>query len=197
MFTGIIEGMGTIESIEGGVMEISPPWPVSEFRIGQSLAVDGCCLTVVKAQDHRLAFDLSPETFDRTTFGDRAVGDAVNLERGLKFGDALDGHLVSGHIDTKGSIRSITDLPEGNREYWINVPQDRMHWLAEKGSVSINGISLTVCDMDDQGFSLFIIPHTLKVTTLGGQKVGDSVNVEFDLMAKYIERFLEKHPKFN
>ena len=172
MFTGIIEGLGTIHSVEGGGMAIETPWPKEDFRVGQSIAVDGCCLTVVRITDQAIAFDLSPETFDRTTFGTHKIGDSVNLERGLKFGDALDGHLVSGHIDTKGTVRSIRNLDDGNKEFWVDVPKDRLRWLAEKGSVSINGISLTVCDIDDSGFSLFIIPHHIERHNAGKARKG-------------------------
>lgn len=190
MFSGIVETTGVVRTCEGGRLVVSVPWPESDLRIGQSIAVSGCCLTVVRIQEGTVEFDVSPETFDRTTFGVLRTGNQVNLERGLRLGDALDGHMVSGHVDTKGGVRKIRELADGCREFWFDVPSSCLRWVVEKGCVSVDGISLTVCGVDVRGFSVVLIPHTLAITTFGECREGDQVNVEFDLLAKYVEKLL-------
>jgi len=190
MFCGIVETTGSVRLAHGGKLTIEVPWNAKELKIGQSVAVDGCCLTIVEIKNGAITFDVSPETVARTTFGRLKPGDRVNLERGMKLGDSIDGHLVSGHIDCKGSLRSRGELADGAWSFWFTVPARNLRWLAEKGSIAIDGVSLTVNDLDAHGFSVCLIPHTLEVTTLGGRKAGDEVNLEFDLIAKYVERLL-------
>jgi riboflavin synthase len=194
MFTGIIETTGKVISREQGRFWIEVPWKKEELHVGQSISVDGCCLTIVEINSNQqILFDLSPETLDRTIFGIKKAQDQVNLERSMKLGGSLDGHMVTGHIDTRGQVRSveITDSA-GSKKMWFDVPRSFNHWLMNKGSASVDGISLTVNDVDEKGFSVALIPHTLMVTTLGLRKKGDTVNLEFDLIAKYVERIVRE-----
>lgn len=192
MFTGIVETAGKLRELTRGRMRIRTPWRGKELHIGQSIAVDGCCLTIVKVQGSDIEFDLSPETLKRTVFGVKKTGDLVNLERSMKLNGALDGHLVTGHIDTRGTVRSVRKLEDGvSVEVWVDVPTRFHHWLIEKGSVSVDGVSLTVVGVDRKGFSMVLIPHTLEITSLHTWRKGDRVNVEFDLIAKYVERILK------
>ncbi len=188
MFTGIVETAAAAQSCDHGRLVISNPWSARDLHVGQSISVAGCCLTVVEFDGKSIAFDVSPETLNRTKFCKIRKGDLINLERGLKIGDALDGHLVTGHIDSTGRVRSIENLDLGARNYWVDA--ESLRWIVEKGSVSIDGVSLTVNNVDRNGFSFVLIPHTLSITSLGALKPGDTVNIEFDLVAKYIERIL-------
>ncbi|MFH1018620.1 MAG: riboflavin synthase [Pseudomonadota bacterium] len=188
MFTGIVETAASAQSCDNGRLIISNPWSVPELHLGQSVSVAGCCLTVVEFSNDRIAFDVSPETLARTKFRGIRNGDPVNLERGLKIGDALDGHLVTGHVDATGTVRSVENLDLDAKRIWVDA--ESLRWIVEKGSVSIDGVSLTVNDVDDHGFSFVLIPHTLSITSLSSLKPSDLVNIEFDLVAKYIERIL-------
>ena len=193
MFTGIIEDPGTVHQIkhsnDGAVIIIRTALPTTQISIGESIAVSGCCLTVVRKSRGNIAMDVSAETLRRTILGGLKPGDRVNLERCLTLNKLLGGHLVSGHVDGIGRIVAIK--PEGDSKlYTFEVPLNAARYLVEKGSVAIDGISLTVFSIRGRRFSCELIPHTLKVTTLGFRKPGDKVNIESDMMAKYVERIL-------
>jgi len=161
--------------------------PTAEIAIGDSVAVNGACLTVTASTLRSLTFDVSPESLSRTTIGKLCSGSAVNLERALKLGDRLGGHIVSGHIDCAGQlVRS--ENRAGNHQLQFTLPPAHARYLVEKGSVTIDGISLTVNTVSQNGFSVNIIPHTYSSTTLGQLKVGDRVNLETDIIGKYVER---------
>ena len=192
MFTGIIEGTGRINKIErtgaGATINLSAGFSVEELKIGESIAINGVCLTVIKCDADGLVVELSPETLAKTSFQRIACGAKVNLERPLRLNDRLGGHLVSGHVDGVG--RLVGKRNEGNSVVMeFSVPSEFCKYLIPKGSVAIDGISLTVVEIHGNQFTVAVIPHTLEVTILGDKKIGDEVNLEFDLVAKYIERF--------
>ncbi len=193
MFTGLVQSLATVQEItpEGpGVrLTIAEPTIAGSATLGDSIAINGCCLTVVAIDQGALAFEAGPETLLRTTLGKLTVGDSVNLEISLCMGDTLGGHLVSGHIDGVGSVDQRQDDAEWST-FWICVPGELTRQMASKGSVAVDGVSLTLVDVEDERFSVALIPHTLQVTTLGSRKVGDRVNLETDLLAKYVERQL-------
>ena len=205
MFTGIIEDLGTVEEIKrthkGAVIVLATALPLARISIGDSIAVNGACLTVVRKRPDEgrgrsakksagtIAMDVSAETLRRTTLGTLTAGDRVNLERCLTLNKLLGGHLVSGHVDGVGRIVAIK--PEGDSQlYTFEVPSAQARYLVEKGSVAIDGISLTVFAIIGRRFSVALIPHTLKLTTLGGKGPGAAVNVESDMLVKYVERIL-------
>lgn len=193
MFTGIIEQMGAIVSVERGsgavVLTVAADGRLDGAKVGDSICVSGACLTVTEIQGSRFSVDVSPETISRTTFAQASVGTRVNLERALRLSDRLDGHLVSGHIDGTGRIRRIRQ--EGNAIIvTFEADGPMMRYIVEKGSVAIDGISLTVNRCEGVRFSTSIIPHTAKITTIGVKGVGDLVNIETDIVGKYIERFV-------
>lgn len=193
MFTGIIEDLGTVDRItrsgDGAVISIRSGLPTAGIAIGESIAVSGCCLTVVRKARGSLAMDISAETLRRTTLGELKPGDRVNLERCLTLNKLLGGHLVSGHVDGIGRIVSIK--PEGDsRLYTFEVGSDQSRYLVEKGSVALDGVSLTVFGIRGARFRVALIPHTLKVTTLGLKNVGSRLNIESDMLVKYVERIL-------
>ena len=195
MFTGIIEDLGTIQQIkqssDGAVISIRTGLPTAEIAIGESIAVSGCCLTVVRRARNSLSMDVSTETLRRTTLGGLKSGDRVNLERCLTLNKLLGGHLVSGHVDGIGRIVSIK--PEGDsRLYTFEIGGGESRYLVEKGSVALDGISLTVFGIRGRRFNVALIPHTLKMTTLGYKEVGAPVNVESDMLVKYVERMLSE-----
>jgi riboflavin synthase len=191
LFTGIIEDLGTIErlnqSADGAVVTIRTRLPLARIAIGESIAVNGCCLTVTKKARGAFTMDVSPESLRRTVLGALKVGDRVNLERCLTLEKLLGGHMVSGHVDGVGRIVSIS--PEGDsRLYTFAAPPGVARYLVEKGSVAIDGISLTVFAIRKNRFSVALIPHTLKMTTLGFKQPGAAVNLESDMLVKYVER---------
>ncbi|HUY17845.1 MAG TPA: riboflavin synthase [Candidatus Binataceae bacterium] len=193
MFTGIIEDLGTIESRrgseQGAVVTIRTALPVSRLKIGDSIAVNGACLTVIKKGRGTIAMDVSAETLRRTTLGGLAAGDPVNLERCLTLDKLVGGHLVSGHVDSVGRVVAIE--PEGDsRLFTFEVAAEQARYLIEKGSVAIDGVSLTVFAIDGRRFRCALIPHTLRMTTLGHRQPGAPVNIESDMIAKYVERIL-------
>ncbi len=194
MFTGLVQSLATVKAIlpEGpGVrLVIADSMIALRSAVGDSIAVNGCCLTVVSVDDESFAFEAGAETLQRTTLGDLAPGDRVNLETSLKMGDELGGHLVTGHIDAVGTVDDRQDDEEWST-IWVQVPGDLMRQMASKGSVAVDGVSLTLVDVDDRRFSVALIPHTLHVTTLGSRHVGDRVNLETDVLAKYVHRQLE------
>jgi len=194
MFTGLVEALGKVERLTGdgaGLhLVIAEARIAPELALGESVAVNGTCLTVVERDAATFRFQVGPETLERTNLGDLAVGDAVNLERSLRLGDRLGGHLVQGHIDGIGQIVSRTR--QGDWEVvWFQCPPELAAQMVRKGSLAVDGISLTLVDVTRDGFSVALIPHTLAVTTLGRKGAGATVNVETDLFAKYVWKCLE------
>ena len=194
MFTGIIKAKGSIGAIEkrGGDVRLrvtTPDLPWSEYEIGDSIAVNGVCLTAVRLLDNGFDTDVSVETLDVTTLKQLAVGDAVNLEPALRVGDALGGHLVSGHVDGIGRMTARSDDARSIR-MTFEVPGELSRYIAKKGSVCVDGVSLTINEVSGNTFGLNIIPHTAEVTTMGAYEAGTAVNIEVDLLARYIERML-------
>ena len=195
MFTGLIQDIGQIQSVErkeGGLsLIISTRCDLKSAKVGDSIAVDGVCLTIVKLSGRTFAVEVSPETIQRTNLSTVREGQRVNLEMALKMSDPLGGHLVSGHVDGTGEIMAI--VPEGNSfRYRFRVDPEISHYLIEKGSVAVDGISLTVAECGREEFSVSVIPHTAAATTLGKKRAGDRVNVEYDLIAKYVEKFVRQ-----
>jgi riboflavin synthase len=193
MFTGIIEGFGTIREIrsegQGKRMTVDADFFLEQTRIGDSICVSGACLTVVMIDVKRFRVDVSPETLTKTTFGNAKIGDRVNLERALRLSDRIDGHLVSGHIDGIGTITLKQNI--GNAIIVsFKVPEVISHYMIQKGSVAVDGISLTINNCGHDSFDVSIIPHTAKLTTIGFKKAGDLVNIETDMIGKYVERFV-------
>ena len=193
MFTGIIEGPGTISGIkqsgQSRRMAVNADYALDSTKIGDSIAVNGACLTVVSFSGSRFEVDVSPETVAKTTLGKAKIGDRVNLERALRISDRIDGHLVSGHIDGIGTIKS-RKTQENAIIITFNIPKTVAYYIIKKGSVAVDGISLTVNECDHESFQVSIIPHTAKLTTFGFKKISDSVNVETDMIGKYVERFV-------
>ena len=192
MFTGIIEGLGTVKSLTraaGGLrMGIEADFSVDKIKIGDSIAVSGACLTLVHFQDNIFEVDVAPETLVKTTLGKAKRGDKVNLERALRLGDRLDGHMVTGHVDGVGVVKAKRPLANAML-FAFGVPEALIRYIVQKGSVAVDGISLTVNACKRGAFDVSIIPHTAKMTTMGFKKVGDSVNIETDIIGKYVERF--------
>jgi riboflavin synthase len=178
VFTGIVLERARIASFDDGRLVVESDVAAS---IGDSVAVDGVCLTVVEARDGRLGFDVVPETLRRV----KPFGDEVNLEPALRAGEPLGGHYVQGHVDGLGTVRSVDPV-------WIDADPELLRYVVEKGSITVEGVSLTVAALDDQGFAVALVPHTLEVTTLGRLAVGDRVNLETDVLAKYVERLLHR-----
>lgn len=198
MFTGIVRELGEVERIEasadGARLTIRAPETASRVRVGDSVAINGVCLTVVRKEGDGLWFDAVQETLRRSNLGTLQPGDRVNLEDALRVGDALGGHFVQGHVDTTGTVQRL--VPQGNAVVMVvRVGEEWMRYLVPKGSVAIDGVSLTVVDVGTSDFSVWLIPHTRMVTTLGLRQPGDAVNVEFDMLAKYIENLLQARQK--
>lgn len=195
MFTGLVQQLAEVAKIvpePGGVrLVIRAPGLAAQAEIGASIATNGCCLTVVAIDGDCLSFQAGEETLSRTNLGQLAAGDRVNLEGSLQLGDELGGHLVTGHIDGLGTVDERDDNAEW-ATFWFRVPRDLTRQMASKGSVAVDGVSLTLVDVEDERFSVALIPHTLGVTTLGSRQVGDSVNIETDVLAKYVERQLSR-----
>jgi riboflavin synthase alpha subunit len=193
VFTGIVQELGRVASVEqadGGVrLVVEAPQTARNAHIGDSVAVSGVCLTVTAAQNGGLAFDAVPETIRRSSLAELTTGQAVNLEPALRAGDPLGGHYVQGHVDGVGTVRSVESEGDGRR-LWIDTPTGLLRYLVEKGSVAVEGVSLTVAALDDAGFAVALVPHTLDVTTLGRAGPGDSLNLEVDVLTKYVERLV-------
>jgi len=192
VFTGIIEGQGTVTAIAkdgDAVLTIDAPAIVDDLKLGDSVAINGTCLTVTAQDGSRLSFDVMPQTLRLTSLGTLQAGDRVNLERALKAGGRLDGHIVQGHVDGVARLRSRTPGPRWD-ELRFDLPADLLRYVCPQGSIAVAGVSLTVTGVDDDGFAVALIPTTLAVTTLGDLKVGDPVNIEVDILGKYVERLL-------
>jgi riboflavin synthase len=189
MFTGIVREVGRVEAFDGSQLVLAANATAPGVAVGDSVAVAGVCLTVVEAEGGRVAFDVVPETLARTALGRLETGDAVNLEPSLRVGDPLGGHVVQGHVDVVGRVRSV--VPEGEgRRMWVDAPPQLLGYCLEKGSIAVDGVSLTVAALDDEGFEVALIPHTLAVTTLGRLEPGAEVNLEADVLAKVVERLV-------
>lgn len=195
MFTGIVEGTGTVAALaaaadgSGARLEVEASWLAGELRLGESVAVNGCCVTVAEPAAAGFAADLVAETLRRTALGGLAAGARVNLERPLALGGRLGGHLVQGHVD--GVAKLLDRAPVGDgEEVRIELPPDLERYVVEKGSIAVDGVSLTVAGVGPGWFSVALVPHTLEVTTLGDRRPGDPVQLEVDVVAKYVERLV-------
>ena len=189
MFTGIVLEVGTVAAFDGSRLVVEAAETVADAAVGDSVSVAGACLTVVEVEEGRLAFDVVPETLSRTVLGRLKAGSRVNLEPALRVGDRLGGHVVQGHVDAVGLVRSVE--PEGDgRSLWIDAPDTVLGYCIEKGSIAVDGVSLTIAAFDDDGFEVALIPHTLAVTTLGRLEPGDDVNLEADVLGKVVERLV-------
>jgi riboflavin synthase len=198
MFTGLIEDLGTVRELRGSAdnarLTVATAIPMAELELGESIAVNGICLTVVTFGDGCFSADVSPETLDRSNLATLAPGGRVNLERALRLGARLGGHLVSGHVDAVATL--VAQVRDGNTlRLTFRLPAAVNRYVVEKGSVAIDGISLTVNSVTDETFAVAVIPHTLAMTTLKEGRVGSRVNIETDLIGKYVERLLGRAPR--
>jgi len=195
VFTGLVEGLATVADVipepPGVRLVIELPASSRPATLGASIALNGCCLTAVAVDGQRLAFQAGEETLSRTNLGELAAGGVVNFERSLKLGDELGGHLVTGHIDGVGIVDRRVDDDDWCT-MWFRAPQPLMTQLASKGSIAVDGVSLTLVDVEDDRFSVALIPHTLTITTLGRRTISHRVNLETDVLAKYVERQLSR-----
>lgn len=195
LFTGLVEEKGTIESVSesSGTADIKVRAATvsQDAEMGASVAINGCCLTVVAMDGEILTFQAGTETLSRTNLGELKTGSPVNLERALKAGDRMGGHYVSGHVDAIGIVDERNEDGQW-AEFWFRVPAELTRQMASKGSVTVDGISLTLVKVEKERFSVALIPHTLKVTTLGQRAVGDKVNIETDLLAKYVQQQMDR-----
>jgi len=191
MFTGLVEAMGKVMSLDQGAgglrLSIASREVAAATGIGDSICISGCCLTVVDINADRFGFDVGPETLRCTTLGLLREGSRVNLERSLRVGDRMGGHFVTGHVDAIGRLEKRHDDGDWS-SFWFSAPIALTRQMASKGSIAVDGVSLTLVDVSDIGFSVALIPHTLSVTTLGALRVGDAANLETDVLAKYVER---------
>jgi riboflavin synthase len=194
MFTGIVEELGSVRSVtanEGGARFVFESEIVlDDVELGASIAVNGCCLTVTAHDETTWSADAVIETLARTNLGDLAPGDGVNLERPVRLADRLGGHMVQGHVDATGTVRNREPQPDGSELITIDAPDDVLRYVVHKGSITVDGVSLTVARRADDAFAVALIPHTLAVTTLGARAPGSRVNLEADLIAKYVERLM-------
>ena len=195
MFTGIVEEQGRVRRVEpregGARLEFDARTVLDDADIGDSIAVNGCCVTVVERGEGWWAADAVIETLERTALGSLAVGDPVNFERPMRLADRLGGHLVQGHVDAVGRIEGRDPLPDGSTRLRFSAPADLLRYVVEKGSITVDGVSLTVAGVETDGFTVAVIPHTLEVTNLGVKGPGEPVNLEVDVLAKYVERLLD------
>jgi len=196
MFTGIIEALATVVNIEpeppGVRLAVALPQFASELTIGESIAINGCCLTVVEIAREFVEFQAGEETLRRTNLGQLDAGHVVNIERSLRAGDRMGGHFVLGHIDGLATLDERIDAGDWST-CWFRTQAELARQMASKGSVALDGVSLTLVDVESERFSVALIPHTLSVTTLGRRQVGDTINLETDVLAKYVERQLKAH----
>ena len=197
MFTGIVRERGRVVSAEsngdGGALRlrIAAPRTATQTSLGDSVSIAGCCLTAVGVEDGELSFDAVPETLARTTLDELADGAEVNLEPALRAGEPLGGHYVQGHVDAVGRVRSLEREGDGAR-LWLDLPPEVLRYCVEKGSLAVDGVSLTVAEVDDSGAAIALVPHTLRETTLSRLEPGNRVNLEADVLAKYVERLAQR-----
>ena len=191
MFTGLVREVGTVTSMVDGRLTIDAPETSQGVQLGDSIAIDGVCLTVVACDDSSLSFDAVPETLARTALGTLDQGSRVNLEPALRAGDALGGHYVQGHVDGVGAVQSVVAEGEGRRVRF-EAPAELLKYVVAKGSIAVQGTSLTVAAVDEAGFEVALIPHTLQATTLGELEPEQPVNLETDVLAKYVEKLLPR-----
>lgn len=193
MFTGLVENTGRLTSlkkIEGGMKLVLKPETVMDAQIGESISVNGVCLTVIEC-NREIAFQVSPETIKSTNLGQLQVNDRVNLERALRLSDRLGGHIVTGHVDGVGTM--VDKRPAGEYTFFtFEAPPEVLQYTVHKGSIAVDGISLTVTGLDRRSFSVAIIPHTFSATNIGEKTIGDRVNLEADIIGKYVEKFLKR-----
>jgi riboflavin synthase len=193
MFSGIVETCAEVVSVAaeppGVRLSIAAPGLAATARVGDSIALNGCCLTAVEVAGERLSFQAGAETLSRTNLAALKPGSGVNVERSLAVGDRLGGHFVTGHVDGRATLDARTDEGDWSK-FWFRTPRELLRHVVSKGSIAVDGVSLTVVDVESDRFSVALIPHTLAVTTLGRLTVGSIVNIETDLLAKYIEKLL-------
>jgi riboflavin synthase len=189
MFTGIVREPGRVTAAENGRLVVEAPETALGASIGESVSIDGVCLTVVGVEDGRLSFDVSEETLSRAKRPE--PGSSVNVEPALRAGDQLGGHYVQGHVDAIGRVRSSKTEGDGRR-LWVEAPRDVLRYCVEKGSITVDGVSLTIAALDDRAFAVALVPHTLAVTTLGEIQPGDELNLEVDVLAKYVEKLARR-----
>lgn len=194
MFTGIVADMGSIRRINrqgvDALLEVDTLIPLEDVKIGDSIAVNGACLTVTRKSDRQFTADVSAETLSRTNLGLLRIGDRVNLEKALRLSDFIGGHLVLGHVDGQGKLQEKTSRAN-SIVFGIEVPESLMRYIVEKGSIAVDGISLTVNHCEKNRFYVNMIPHTAQITTLSLKRTGNAVNIETDIIGKYVERFLQ------
>ena len=195
MFTGIVEELGKVEAFDrhksGARLLVGCARVLSDMTLGASIAVNGVCLTAVDIREDGFSAELSPETLDRSNLGELQPGARINLERPLSLQTRLSGHMVQGHVDGTGTLEALRELGDGNWELVVRVPRELDRLLVYKGSITIDGISLTIAAVDDGVVKVAIIPHTYEVTNLSSRKTGDRVNVECDVIAKHVARLME------
>jgi riboflavin synthase len=195
MFTGIVEGTGTVAALaaaadgSGARLEVEAPWPAGELRLGESVAVNGCCVTVTEPTAAGFSADLVAETLRRTALGGLTAGARVNLERPMALGGRLGGHLVQGHVDGVAKVLDRTPVGDGE-EMRVELPSGLERYVVDKGSIAVDGVSLTVAGVGPGWFTVALVPHTLAVTTLADRRPGDPVQLEVDVVAKYVERLV-------
>jgi len=195
MFTGIVSEVGSVRSVADTsgrrVLSIDAPRLAEGLEVGDSVAVNGVCLTVVEVAGARFGVEVVPESLSRSNLGKLRQESAVDLERPVAVGGRFDGHIVQGHVDTVATVRSIERQGDSTR-MWLDIDVEHLRYVVEKGSVALDGVSLTVARVDESGFEVVLIPHTLERTVFGSRAVGEEVNVEVDILAKYVERLVER-----
>jgi riboflavin synthase len=193
MFTGIVRERGRVVRAEGGAdglaLELEAPRTAAASAVGDSVSIGGVCLTVTSRTDGRLTFHAVPETLERSSLGRLQPGAEVNLEPALRAGDPLGGHYVQGHVDGVGRVRSLEPEGDGAR-LTVDAPDELLRYCVDKGSITVEGVSLTIAGLDERGFAVALVPHTLEVTTLDSLRPGDPVNLEVDVLAKYVEKLV-------
>ncbi len=194
MFTGIVRERGRVVRAEGGpeglALELEAPETAAASAVGDSVSIAGACLTVTSVEDGRMTFHVVPETMERSSLGRLEPGSEVNLEPALRAGDPLGGHYVQGHVDGLGRVRSLEPEGEGAR-LWVDAPPELLRYCVDKGSITVEGVSLTIAGLEPDGFAVALVPHTLEATTLGAARPGDPLNLEVDVLAKYVEKLVQ------